>query len=171
MAFELPTLDFMGHRKTAAVASALLVITTIVALALGGINRGLDFTGGALVEVGFPNPVEPATVRSVLDDAGLTGGVVQNYGSETELLVRMPPVTGVDQSDLGTEVAAVLARAFAGVDLRRSEFVGPAVGEELTEKGRHGALGGARCGDALTSCSASPASSPSGRWWRWRTTC
>ena len=135
MAFELPTLDFMGHRKTAAVASALLVIVTIVALAMGGINRGLDFTGGALVEVGFANPVEPVTVRSVLDDAGLTGGVVQNYGSETELLVRMPPVTGVDQSDLGTEVASALARAFPGVDLRRSEFVGPSVGEELTEKG------------------------------------
>ena len=86
MAFELPTLDFMGHRKTAAVASVVLVIVTIVALAIGGINRGLDFTGGALVEVGFATPVEPVTVRSVLDDAGLTGGIVQNYGSETEAL-------------------------------------------------------------------------------------
>ena len=94
MAFELPILDFMGHRRTAAAASSLLVVTTVAALALGGINRGLDFTGGALVEVGFAGPVEPAAARSVLDEAGLAGGVVQNYGSETELLVRMPPVTG-----------------------------------------------------------------------------
>ena len=131
----MTALDFMGKRHVATVASALLVLVAIVSVAFSGISRGLDFTGGALVEFGFPEAVDPDEVRVVLEAQGFVNGVVQNYGSETDLLVRMPPVVGVDQSALGSEIAAVLARAFPGVVLRRSEFVGPAVGEELTENG------------------------------------
>ena len=131
----MTTLDFMGKRHVASVASVLLVLISIVSVAFFGIHRGLDFTGGALVEFGFPQAVDPEAVRVVLEAEGFANGVVQNYGSETDLLVRMPPVAGVDQSDLGNEIAAVLARAFPGVALRRSEFVGPAVGEELTQNG------------------------------------
>ena len=131
----MTALDFMGKRHVATVASVLLVLVAIVSVAFSGISRGLDFTGGALVEFGFPAAVDPDEVRVVLEAQGFVNGVVQNYGSETDLLVRMPPVEGVDQSALGSEIAAVLARAFPGVVLRRSEFVGPAVGEELTENG------------------------------------
>ena len=131
----MTALDFMGKRHVATVASVLLVLVAIVSVAFSGISRGLDFTGGALVEFGFPAAVDPDEVRVVLEAQGFVNGVVQNYGSETDLLVRMPPVEGVDQSALGSEIAAVLARAFPGVVLRRSEFVGPAVGEELTESG------------------------------------
>ncbi len=131
----MTSLDFMGKRHIATVASVLLVLVSIASVAFSGISRGLDFTGGALVEFGFPQAVDPDEVRVVLEAQGFVDGVVQNYGSETDLLVRMPPVAGVDQSDLGGEIAAVLARNFPGVALRRSEFVGPAVGEELTENG------------------------------------
>ena len=131
----MTTLDFVGKRGIAAVVSAALLVISVVAVVWAGINRGLDFTGGTLVEFGFPQPVEAETVRAALVAAGFENGVVQNYGSETDLLVRMPPVVGVDQSDLGDRIAAALDETFAGVQLRRSEFVGPTVGEELTEKG------------------------------------
>lgn len=131
----MTSFDFMGRRRIAAAASITLVLVSIGSIVFFGINRGLDFTGGAEVELGFAQPVDAEAVRAVLVDAGFENGVVQNYGSETELLVRMPPVAGVDQSDLGQRIADALAERFENVDLRRSEFVGPTVGEELTEKG------------------------------------
>lgn len=131
----LPQFDFMGKRHVAAVVSVLLVAISLGSIIFVGINRGLDFTGGALVEFGFPQPVDAESIRETLVEAGFENGVVQNYGAETDLLVRMPPVAGVDQSDLGDRIATALNDTFAGVQLRRSEFVGPTVGEELTEKG------------------------------------
>lgn len=131
----LTTFDFMGKRLIAAAVSVVLVVASVVAVVFVGINRGLDFTGGALVEFGFAQAVDPEMVREVLVAEGFENGVVQNYGAETDLLVRMPPVEGVDQSDLGAQIAGVLQRSFDDVELRRSEFVGPTVGEELTEKG------------------------------------
>ena len=131
----LPQFDFMGKRHVAAVVSVLLVVVSLGSIIFVGINRGLDFTGGALVEFGFPQAVDAESIRETLVEAGFENGVVQNYGAETDLLVRMPPVAGVDQSDLGDRIARALDDTFAGVQLRRSEFVGPTVGEELTEKG------------------------------------
>ena len=131
----MTTFDFMSKRHIATVVSAVLLVIALAAVVFTGINRGLDFTGGSLVEFGFPQPVDAETVRLALVAAGFENGVVQNYGSETDLLVRMPPVAGVDQSDLGDRIAAALDDTFAGVELRRSEFVGPTVGKELTEKG------------------------------------
>ena len=131
----LPQFDFMGKRHAATVVSVLLVAVSLGSIIFVGINRGLDFTGGALVEFGFPQPVDAESIRETLVEAGFENGVVQNYGAETDLLVRMPPVAGVDQSDLGDRIATALNDTFAGVQLRRSEFVGPTVGEELTEKG------------------------------------
>ena len=131
----LPQFDFMGKRHAATVVSVLLVAVSLGSIIFVGINRGLDFTGGALVEFGFPQPVDAESIRETLVAAGFENGVVQNYGAETDLLVRMPPVAGVDQSDLGDRIATALNDTFAGVQLRRSEFVGPTVGEELTEKG------------------------------------
>ena len=131
----MTTFDFMGWRKVATVVSAILLVVAIGSVIFAGIHRGLDFTGGALVEFGFPTPVNPEQVRLALVAEGFADGVVQNYGSETDLLVRMPPVPGIDQSNLGAEIAAALGRTFAGVELRRAEFVGPSVGQELTENG------------------------------------
>ena len=131
----MTTVDFMGKRWIAAGVSITLLVVSIAAVVFAGINRGLDFTGGVLVELGFAQAVVPDEVRAVLVAEGFGNGVVQNYGAATDLLVRMPPVQGVDQSDLGERIASVLQAEFENVQLRRSEFVGPTVGEELTEKG------------------------------------
>ena len=131
----MTNINFMGQRHVAAAVSALLVVVSVVFVAFVGVERGLDFTGGVEVEFGFPGAVDVRQVRATLNDAGFDGGVVQTYGAQTDILVRMPPVEGVDQSDLGNRVAAALERAFDGVTLRRNDFVGPSVGEDLTESG------------------------------------
>lgn len=127
--------DFMGARMYAAGLSGCLLVVSIVALVAFGLNRGLDFTGGALVEVGFDVPVVPQEVREQLENAGFQQAVVQNFGSETDVLIRVPPQAGVDQSTVGDEILVLLRSTHGDVALRRSEVVGPAVGEELTEKG------------------------------------
>jgi preprotein translocase subunit SecF len=129
-------IDFMGWRKVTAVFSITLVLISIVVLSVRWLNLGLDFTGGTLVEVVFEQPQDPERVRGWLVDAGFRNGVVQNFGTPTDLLVRMPPQADQDQARLGDSVLEVLRVASGGeVDLRRSEFVGPAVGEELREDG------------------------------------
>ena len=85
MASKTPTFDFMGKRLLATILSAVLVIGSIVLLATNGLNWGLDFTGGTLVEVAFAEPTSPQTVRDELDAAGYENGVVQNFGTERDL--------------------------------------------------------------------------------------
>ena len=130
-------IDFMGKRHLALIFSGLILAGSIIALAFQGVNRGLDFTGGTLIEVGFSESVDPTTVRNILSDAGYTNAVVQKFGSETDILIRVPPNTvaaGTDgQTRLGDQISAALGAQIGKVELRRSEFVGPAVGEELTE--------------------------------------
>lgn len=130
-------IDFMGKRHLALIFSGLILAGSIIALAFQGVNRGLDFTGGTLIEVGFSESVDPTTVRNILSDAGYTNAVVQNFGSETDILIRVPPnavAAGTGgQTRLGDQISAVLGAQIGKVELRRSEFVGPAVGEELTE--------------------------------------
>ena len=131
----MTTFDFMGKRRIAAAASISLVVISIGSVIFLGVNRGLDFTGGVRVELGFETAVTAEEVRALLSDAGYTEGVVQNLGSETEVLVRMPPLPGVDQSQLGDGVVTAVQSRYDDVTQRNLEFVGPAVGEELTEKG------------------------------------
>ena len=130
-------IDFMGKRHLALIFSGLILAGSIIALAFQGVNRGLDFTGGTLIEVGFSESVDPTTVRNILSDAGYTNAVVQNFGSETDILIRVPPNTVAagtgGQTGLGDQISAALGAQIGKVELRRSEFVGPAVGEELTE--------------------------------------
>ena len=129
-------IDFMGWRRVATGFSIALVVISLISLGVRWLNLGLDFTGGTLVEVEFEQPQAPERVRGWLEDAGFQNGVVQNFGTPTDLLVRMPPQQGQDQSRLGDRVLETLrAAAAGGVELRRSEFVGPAVGEELREDG------------------------------------
>ena len=127
--------DFMGARRVAAAVSGVLLVMSALAIALVGLNRGLDFTGGALVEVGFAEAADLAAVREALGAAGFENAVTQNFGAETEVLIRVPPQAGQDQSTVADEIMAALAAAYPGVALRRSEVVGPTVGEELTEQG------------------------------------
>lgn len=133
------TIDFMGKRHLAWIFSGVVLLGSVFALVVQGVNRGLDFTGGALIEVGFEEAVEPTAVRDVLNEAGYSNAVVQNYGSETDILIRVPPnnvaVGAGSQSTLGDQIRAALETGIGTAEIRRSEFVGPAVGEELTEDG------------------------------------
>lgn len=127
--------DFMSKRKIALVASATMLVVSVASLLFLGINRGLGFTGGVLVEVGFESPIDPAEIRSRLERSGYDNAVVQILGSETDIVIRVPPGDDVDQSNVGTDIHELLEDAYTTVDLRRSDYVGPAVGDELTEQG------------------------------------
>jgi len=133
MKLQLPEIDFMGKRKIAATASLLFVALAIFDIFFQGLNLGLDFTGGTLVEVKFPEPADPAGVRRVLEQNGFEGGVVQHFGSERDVLVRMPPQSGRDQADMGDQIIQVLRGLEPGVRLMQSNYVGPAVGQELRD--------------------------------------
>ncbi len=130
---NLPFIDFMGKRKVAGMASIALVILCLGGLGTLGLNLGLDFTGGTLVEVAFDEPVEPEQIRNILDGAGFENGTVQYFGTEQDLLIRMPPQAGVDQANMGDNIIATLRELYPAVEMRQSNFVGPAVGDELTE--------------------------------------
>jgi len=131
------TIDFIGKRKIAFTASALLIVISIASLSLRGLNFGLDFTGGALIEVAYSEAPDLQQVRDNLQVAGLSDAVVQTFGLDTEIVVRIPPRSeGESSADLSTLVLQALQRDYAGtIDMRRVEFVGPQVGEELTEQG------------------------------------
>ena len=82
---------FMKFRKIAGMGSIVLLVVAISSLALQSLNWGLDFTGGTLVEVSYPESVNPEQIRLDLDAAGWNGHVVQYFGSDRDILVRMPP--------------------------------------------------------------------------------
>jgi preprotein translocase subunit SecF len=126
-------INFMGGRRIAMFISIGLMITSIGVLAFKGLNFGLDFTGGTLIEVIYEEPVPLQQVRDDLSAAGYESAIVVNFGSDTDVLVRMPE--GMSPT-LGDEVLAVLLAGTEGeIELRRIEFVGPQVGEELREQG------------------------------------
>lgn len=135
MARETPTFDFMGKRRLATIVSIALIVCSIGLLVVKGLNWGLDFTGGTLVEVAFVDPISPQTVRDELSGAGFENGLVQNFGTEREILIRMPPQGDREQAKMGDEILATLNTNHPGVVMLQSNYVGPAVGEELTESG------------------------------------
>ncbi len=130
---KLPIFDFMGKRRIAGMASIAVVTLSIGWLGFKGLNLGLDFTGGTLVEVGFEAPVDPAAIRTGLEAAGFVDGVVQHFGTDRDLLIRMPPQPGSDQATLGDRILATIREDEPGAVMRQSNFVGPVVGEELAE--------------------------------------
>lgn len=130
---KTPQIDFMRWRLVWGGISLVMVLLSLVSLGARGLNLGLDFTGGTLVEVEFPQPVDPEQVRGALVASGFENGVVQFFGTDRDLLIRMPPQTVAEQANMGDDILATLAEVFPGVEMRQSNFVGPAVGEELTE--------------------------------------
>jgi preprotein translocase subunit SecF len=125
--------DFMGKRRLAAGISILFVVLSLIDLSVEGLDLGLDFTGGTLVEVEFAEPTDPEDVRQLLERAGFENGLVQNFGTERDLLIRMPPQASTEQALMGDQILSTLRGEYPAVEMRQSNFVGPAVGEELTE--------------------------------------
>ena len=128
-------IDFMGARKIATIVSAILLVISIASLAINGLNWGLDFTGGSLIEVEYQEPVDAEEIRQYLEQEGFADGTVQFFGTNRDILIRMPPQEGLDQANLGDRILAALRAADETVVMRQSSFVGPAVGEELAEDG------------------------------------
>lgn len=128
------TVNFMRFRHISTAVSVTLLLISVVAIGMRGLNFGLDFTGGTLLEVEYETPVPLSEVKSVLDSAGYRDVVVQNFGSETDVLVRMSESF---RDDLGSEVLGLLQTNVDdnSLTLLRSEFVGASVGEELRDQG------------------------------------
>ena len=130
-------IDFMGRRKMAFIISAILMVLSVVSLTTRGLNFGLDFTGGMLIEVSYPSAPLISDVRANLYDAGLDDAVVQTFGTASDIVVRIPP-RNEEESDaeLSTIVLGALQAGVEGdIVMRRVEFVGPQVGDELAEQG------------------------------------
>ena len=132
------SIDFLslGRRRVALAISAILIVVSLASLATRGLNFGIDFTGGVLLEVGYPQDADLDKIRGLMADAGFEDAQVQRFGAATDVLLRLPPQgEGVNPNEIRDTLRNTLAADEPNVDLRRVEFVGPQVGEELTEKG------------------------------------
>jgi len=130
-------IDFMGKRKLAFTLSAIFIVLSVSTLVLRGLNFGLDFTGGMLIEVSYPSAPQISEVRANLESAELDDAVVQTFGTASDIVVRVPPRSEEESdAELSTVVLGALQQGVEGeIVMRRVEFVGPQVGEELTEQG------------------------------------
>lgn len=135
--FAESNFDFLGKRRVTLVISVVLILLSVLMLATRGINFGIDFTGGTLVEVGYPEAVELDPIRETINEGGFQGAQVQTFGTARDVLIRLPPREDEpDEAALSNQVMQLLeAGGPEGAELRRVEFVGPSVGEELREQG------------------------------------
>ncbi|MEX6501266.1 protein translocase subunit SecF [Pseudomonas zhanjiangensis] len=135
------TINFMGARNIAFALTLVLTLLSLGSLFVKGLNLGLDFTGGTQIELGYEQPADLGKVRQQLAAAGFADAVVQSFGATTDVVVRMQG----DDPDLGNKVATALRQSGDTLEVKKVEFVGPQVGEELRDQGGLGmllALGG-----------------------------
>ncbi|MDG1943440.1 MAG: protein translocase subunit SecF [Halioglobus sp.] len=130
----MKVINFMSQRKLAVVISILLLVASIGSLATRQLNWGLDFTGGTLVEVNYSATAQLSDIRNILETQGYAGATVVSFGSDRDVLIRLPQGYSDQQ---GVALLGILQEEFTGgqVVLRRMEFVGPQVGDELREQG------------------------------------
>ena len=130
------TIDFMGKRQIEMVFSLVLISIDVGSMVVRGLNLGIDFTGGTLIEIGYGEPAYLENVRKALVDAGYGDSSVQQFGTPRDILIRLASSADADSARLSNEVFAALSKAAGSeVELRRVEFVGPQVGDELAEDG------------------------------------
>jgi len=132
---RVPNINFMAQRKVGLVVSTVLTVAAILLVAFRGLNFGIDFTGGVLVEVSYPQSVELDKVRHDLDEAGYERAIVQYFGAASSVLIRLPPNREETSAQVSSHVLEALHAEENGITLRRIEFVGPQIGDELFEKG------------------------------------
>lgn len=129
-------IDFMALRRPAMILSAVLLLVSIGSLVTKQLNLGIDFTGGSVIEVGYENAVEIQPIREVLESEGFDDAIVQHFGNAKEVLIRLVPGADQDKAELSSQIITLLTEASdQPIDVRRVDFVGPQVGEELTEDG------------------------------------
>ena len=128
-------IDFMGARRIALAISALVIAFSLVSLVTRGLNFGLDFTGGYLMELTYAGEADLADIRDALNEEGFENPLVQNFGTTSDVLVRLPLQAEAEEVDIRDRVLEALQARDPTVELLRFDFVGPQVGEELTERG------------------------------------
>ncbi|CAA9890263.1 SecYEG protein translocase auxillary subunit [Candidatus Methylobacter favarea] len=129
-------INFIGNRKVALIFSAVLMVISIASLAVRGLQMGIDFTGGTLIEVGYKQAADLTALRNTLDKAGFTDATVQNFGTTKDVLIRLKLHEGISSAELSGQVLSVINKNTAEpASLRRVEFVGPQVGEDLAQDG------------------------------------
>jgi preprotein translocase subunit SecF len=128
-------IDFLGARKIAAVISGLLILVSIGSFITRGLNFGIDFTGGTLVEMGYSGSADLDHIRSVLDKSEFHGAVVQYFGSSQDVLIRLAPRKDMNNAAISNRILDLLGGGKQKVEMRRVEFVGAQVGGELAEDG------------------------------------
>ena len=129
-------INFMRPRKIASSLSILLVVLSIFSLSFKGLNAGLDFTGGTLIEIKLSQSINLEEIREVLGSKLEEDFQVSYFGSEQDVLIKIP---GGSENNLSDEIVAALKNSFQ-FDLRRKDFIGPQIGEELRDQGGLGIL-------------------------------
>lgn len=128
-------IDFLGKRRKLAVISVIAVVVCLGSFVVRGFNFGIDFTGGTLVEISYPDPVELNQVRELLQNSEFRGAVVQYYGTSRDVLIRLAPHANLNSAEISNRIINLLGTRDQKVEMRRVEFVGAQVGEELAEDG------------------------------------
>lgn len=129
-------INFIGNRNLFLIFSSILMIVAVASLAIKGLRLGIDFTGGTLIEVGYQETVNLDSLRDTLNKRGFADATVQNFGSAKDVLIRLKLEEGVSSADLSNKVLdAINQGSKSPASLRRVEFVGPQVGDDLTEDG------------------------------------
>ncbi|KAB2318010.1 protein translocase subunit SecF [Betaproteobacteria bacterium SCN1] len=129
------TIPFMSWGKATTIISLVTFLFSIWALWAKGLNLGVDFTGGTLIEVSYSQPADIPSIRSALEKTGLPEITVQNFGTSRDVLIRLPNKGQVDMAQTSNRVMAALTAANSDVELKRVDFVGPQVGKELYDSG------------------------------------
>ncbi len=129
-------INFIGNRNIAMIFSGILMVLSIISLSTRGLQMGIDFTGGTLIEVGYQKAADLTVLRNTLDTEGFNDATVQNFGTAKDVLIRLKPHEGVSSADLSTKVLEAINKNTAEpASVRRVEFVGPQVGDDLAEDG------------------------------------
>ena len=127
--------DFMGKRLMAYIFSAILILLSVSFFVARGLNYGIDFTGGTIVELGYAGPADLSSIRTILSQSEFSDAQVQYFGTATDVLVRVPPRPGLNNADISNNLLQLLGSSGESIEMRRVEFVGPQVGDELKEDG------------------------------------
>ncbi|MFZ9060772.1 MAG: protein translocase subunit SecF [Steroidobacteraceae bacterium] len=129
------SIPFMAQRRAWYGVSALIILGSLILVLVRGLNFGIDFTGGVVVEAGYSGPADLQATRQALAEAGLQSAQVQSFGTATDVLVRLPPAEGQQAMALTEAAVAAIRSVDPGAEVRRTESIGPQVGKELAEKG------------------------------------